>query len=108
MLKSKQHLTHILFSASYSSLYNNVITNDRLLCTTYDLDLVSKTKAKANGLTSKFKAKDCSQDALNPRTHPQGLLLCMSLCGAYVMVLLWVFGATIKFCPYQTVLPGLT
>ena len=23
-------------------------------------------------------------------------------------MLLWVFGATIKFCPYQTVLPGLT
>jgi len=24
------------------------------------------------------------------------------------MEVLWVFGATIKFCPYQTVLPGLT
>jgi len=25
-----------------------------------------------------------------------------------VVIVLWVFGATIKFCPYQTVLPGLT
>jgi len=24
------------------------------------------------------------------------------------MLVLWVFGAIIKFCPYQTVLPGLT
>ena len=23
-------------------------------------------------------------------------------------MVLWVFGATINFCPYQTVLPGLT